>query len=500
MTKPESPILRSVALLTALGVSLFSAAVMAEHGGRDRTDRDVGSRSEARDVSDKRDRDHARVEEQKANRAENKSHEQLKSGDSSENNGTSGLSGSSGSNGKSGDSGSAGGSGSSNSGSSNSGSSNKSSSSSEREIETGKVAVAPNSRISTVIDSEGRQRRRGEVIMIGRAEALDAVRTAGYTVISAQQLGAFDETLARIRVSEGDSIERTLQALRVIAPNADIAPNHVFRPSQNPVRQENAEDFSRNSKTVANRSTLADIGVIDTGADSAWATLKSALVDAQGFAEGGYTTRLHGSIVAQIAAAEGAHLAVADVFGVDADNQLIASAEAIARAINWLLGNHVTLMNVSIEGPDNLVLAHVIRRALVQGAVIVAAAGNNGPASSPAYPAAYPGVIAVTAVDEEGRVYPRANRGDYIAFAARGVRVSVNNGNTAPLSVSGTSFAAPIVAAEIARRLTESHRSDVAPILASMQRDAVDLGSPGRDNVFGWGLVTSPRAVAAMAR
>ncbi len=236
---------------------------------------------------------------------------------------------------------------------------------------------------------------------------------------------------------------------------------------------------------------MPDIGIIDTGADTAWPALATAVIQRRCLAGGDYTSRAHGTAVAEIAAAQGARLAVADVFGVDENNKLIASADAIAAAIDWLLSQRVTLMNISIEGPDNVVLAHVVRSAVAQGAMIVAAAGNGGPAASPVYPAAYPHVIAVTAVDDEDHVYPRANRGDYVAFAARGVRVPVSYGPKGPSAVSGTSFAAPAVAAELAARLADAERADPEAVLAGLQRDAVDLGAPGRDPIFGWGRITS---------
>jgi minor extracellular protease Epr len=119
--------------------------------------------------------------------------------------------------------------------------------------------------------------------------------------------------------------------------------------------------------------------------------------------------------------------------------------------------------------------------------VLVAAAGNGGPAAAPAYPAAYPGVIAVTAVDEQGRVYRRANRGGYIAFAAGGVHVENRYSKASSATVSGTSFAAPRVAAEIASRLAAQPRPEVQQVLDRLHSEAVDLGEAGRDPVYGWG-------------
>src|SRR5262249_8817405 len=116
-------------------------------------------------------------------------------------------------------------------------------------------------------------------------------------------------------------------------------------------------------------------------------------------------------------------------------------------------------------------------------------------------PAAYPGVIAVTAVDEHGKVYRRANRGDYIAFAAPGVRVASEYESTASKTaktVSGTSFAAPAVAAMIALKL--GHSASLEDVMAELKGEARDLGAPGRDATYGWGALDLPGKLTASSR
>ncbi len=84
----------------------------------------------------------------------------------------------------------------------------------------------------------------------------------------------------------------------------------------------------------------------------------------------------------------------------------------------------VRVVNLNFSGPPNAVLKQAIDKALAEGMILVAAAGNNGAGGDPAYPAAYTNVIAVTAVDSETRIYSRATHsGDYVAFAAPGVRI-----------------------------------------------------------------------------
>src|SRR6185295_13205898 len=134
--------------------------------------------------------------------------------------------------------------------------------------------------------------------------------------------------------------------------------HHLFRPSGDEAVATTVES----APVPVAAANTGHVGVIDTGADVSWPALAHSIVRTEGFADGGYTSRAHGTLVSEIVARSGAHLTVADVFGVDADNRLIAPAAAIASAIDWLVENHLRVINISIEGPDNFVLAHVIKR------------------------------------------------------------------------------------------------------------------------------------------
>ena len=96
---------------------------------------------------------------------------------------------------------------------------------------------------------------------------------------------------------------------------------------------------------------------------------------------------------------------------------------AFAAALDWLSAERTPVVNLSLAGPDNMIVALAVQRAAAKGMVLVAAAGNDGPAASPAYPAAYPSVLAVAAVDAHRNPDPEGNRGDYIAFAAPGIQI-----------------------------------------------------------------------------
>ena len=91
--------------------------------------------------------------------------------------------------------------------------------------------------------------------------------------------------------------------------------------------------------------------------------------------------------------------------------------------------------------------------ARARGIILVAAAGNAGPNSPPLFPAADPNVIAVTATDEDDRIFRAANRGNHIAVAAPGVDLWLPTLDGDYRMTSGTSFAAAEVSGVIALML-----------------------------------------------
>ena len=88
----------------------------------------------------------------------------------------------------------------------------------------------------------------------------------------------------------------------------------------------------------------------------------------------------------------------------------------------------------------------------------VAAAGNNGPGAEPSYPAAYPGVIAVTAVDQNLNVYRRATQGAYVDLAAPGVNIWTASLKGSGALKTGTSDAVPFVSAATSLLLASNPR------------------------------------------
>ncbi len=176
-----------------------------------------------------------------------------------------------------------------------------------------------------------------------------------------------------------------------------------------------------------------------------------------------------------------------------------ASALAIAAALDWMVQNHVPVVNLSLSGEANDLMALAIGRAVRRGTVIVAAAGNGGPAAPPAFPGALPQVIAVTAVDQTGAVFAGANRGDYIAFAAPGVRIWAPGPDGAGHYQTGTSFAAPFAVGTVALELMRGAPADPQTLSRHLASHARALGPAGKNPIFGYGLIQATAACEGSA-
>jgi len=132
-----------------------------------------------------------------------------------------------------------------------------------------------------------------------------------------------------------------------------------------------------------------------------------------------------------------------------------------------------------------------------RGHVIVAAVGNDGPAAPPLYPAAYAGVIGVTAVDPRQRLLPEAGRGPQVDFAAPGMGLFAAAPRQRWQQVRGTSYAAPLVA-RLAAGLIDAPDAAAARAIPerlgalSAEPPAAQRGRYGR-GILGLGLpITEP--------
>ena len=239
------------------------------------------------------------------------------------------------------------------------------------------------------------------------------------------------------------------------------------------------------------------VGMIDSGVDLSHPALTRSRIEARSFASPGVASPdFHGTAIASMIVgnaddykglAPSAELYAASVFELDEERGEIASTVSLIRALDWLISSEVSVINVSLAGPPNRLLEKALQRAAAQNVIVMAAAGNGGPTARPMYPAAYDSVVAVTAVDSAQRVFRLANRGDYLAIAAPGVDLRHAQAGGGYVSSSGTSFAVPFAVTAAARLCRSSPGVAITELLLG---SATDLGPPGRDKIYGYGLLT----------
>ena len=334
---------------------------------------------------------------------------------------------------------------------------------------------------------------RGELLLVSASKATPGrLLQDGFRIIEIFPLPGLG--LQGYRVSYATALDRelALSRLRLVDPAGIASFNHIYTPARGgaTIAEPSALQPVRPRKTKGS----ARIGLVDAPVNAQHPMLSAVRVEARAFGLATPDIDGHGTAVASrlAEAAPGAHLYVASVFSKLQGGEEIASVDAIARALDWLASNRIAVINLSLAGPPNPILQAVTGRLVERGHTLVAAVGNEGPHGEAQFPAAYDGVVGVTAVDHRNEVYIYANRGDYVDFAARGVaaRVAGRDGNSE--TVSGTSYAAPVVAAELARRLTVPDRVLADRATSELAQAAQDLGVPGRDPVYGFGVIVPP--------
>lgn len=185
----------------------------------------------------------------------------------------------------------------------------------------------------------------------------------------------------------------------------------------------------------------------------------------------------------------GASLLAITVFAPNDRGQLRTRTEWLLAGLEQVANRRPVPLaaNLSLGGPESVLLTKAFAR-VARHTLLVGAAGNES-AAAPVFPARLPEVLAVTAVDPDGRLYDRANRGDGIALAAPGVDIYSIDAAGRPTYVTGTSFAAPWVVAALARAAAHVGGEDRDRWRQSLYAAALDLGAPGPDRLFGYGLV-----------
>ncbi|MGB7946628.1 MAG: S8 family serine peptidase, partial [Candidatus Binatia bacterium] len=351
----------------------------------------------------------------------------------------------------------------------------------------------------------------GEILVANPPPDFESIVVSqGYRVGDALQLRSLDLKILRLRTPSNVSVVNAVRRLRQQFPQATTDANTLYELSRG---EGFPESYARMligwPGVPKNCGAGVHLGMIDAGVQPDHPALTGTDIRYRSFHEPGRQPgpANHGTAVAAMLVGKpqagkgwggllpGARLSAANIFQFGANRKIAASARGLLEAIDWMVEQRVHVVNMSIAGSNNNVVRQVVKKAGEKGLVVVAAAGNWGTSVRPAYPAAYSDVIAVTAVDANRRIYEFANSGPYIDFAAPGVRVwtAIPGGGQYQ---SGTSFASPYVSVLTGLVVSRGHPRDPEAVRKTLRGRVVDLGTPGRDDIFGWGLVDmQPRCV-----
>ena len=335
---------------------------------------------------------------------------------------------------------------------------------------------------------------------------MNRIRQLGFTVSPIINMPALQLTVHVVAPSSQDmTAPEALERLKGQIPKSLFALNDKYWIAEEDPQIYKWETFAftvMEWKPSARCGERIKIGMVDTAVDTKLPALAGQRLTTKTIAKDGQSSSTqHGTAVAAIlvGSAQSEYpglMPQASLYAADAftnKDGLHTNALMLSQGLDWLLAQKVSVINASVAGPDNALLQTAVDRVVAQKVAVVAAAGNGGPKAPPAYPAAYEKCVSVTAIDHRLRPYSHANRGEYLTVAAPGVRIWTP-GWPGGKYRTGTSYAAPHVTAAVALIRRDAPNLGYKELHRQVQQHSYDLGAPGKDPVFGWGLLKAPMA------
>ncbi len=261
--------------------------------------------------------------------------------------------------------------------------------------------------------------------------------------------------------------------------------------------------------TITTGSPSLIVAILDTGVDAKHPDLIHRIVDGYDIVhqQAGIPEddQGHGTQMAGIIAGEGQN--GIGMSGVNFNGRVMpvkvldgngtGTAADIAEGLIYAADHGAHVINMSFGGSGySEMLNDAIQYAHQRNVVLVAGAGNDN-TDAPAYPAAYPNVLAVTATGPQDEKWPAANFGSHVALAAPGVGILTAAVNGGYLYGTGTSHAAAMVSGVAALLKAKDARYSNVQIEKLLQASADDLGVKGRDSTFGAGRANAYRALTS---
>jgi hypothetical protein len=344
---------------------------------------------------------------------------------------------------------------------------------------------------------------KGQWILL--ADDLNKARLIGQgaVIINESRYSGLGMTLLRFNVPQAIDSKKALINILSAKASLSLARNHIYQTQSQARKLTNKKVVGEKLKTKSpfNACQLkVKVGLVDSAIDTNHDAFKQASITAKSFLPAELAASVqHGTVIASLFVGKAEQLVPllpqgqiysAEVFYQQSDYVQGATLSAMIAGINWLIEQDVKVINMSLAGPDNKILQAVLTSAMAKGALIIAAAGNEGPAAPPMFPAAYKDVIAVSAIDQFQQPYRWSNRGDYVDYSALGVNVLTAQSGQRVGRESGTSIAAPYVTAALACLIAKIgvNRNQ---LLEKLNESTIDLGPRGKDPIYGVGAIVS---------
>jgi hypothetical protein len=348
---------------------------------------------------------------------------------------------------------------------------------------------------------------------LSEAQADEMARRHGLRRVQSQNFALIGSTIGLFRVTDRRSVDVVSREFATEASVRSVQPNFRYllqdqKPAAlgegDPLQYALAKMRLPEAHKLAHGSGVK-VAVIDAAIDVRHPELAGSIVDsfdALGSTEGPHVhgTGIAGAIVAHarlMGSAPAAGIMAIRAFGTAA-NGAQSNSYVILKALDYAAGHGAQVINMSFAGPKDALIERGVDAVAKKDIVMVAAAGNAGAKSPPLYPAANANVIAVSATDAQDHLFTASNRGGYVAIAAPGVDVFLPAPDGKYQMTSGTSFSAAYVSGLAALMLERNPALKADELRVLLMKTARDLGSPGRDDLFGAGEADAYAAIEAV--
>jgi hypothetical protein len=344
------------------------------------------------------------------------------------------------------------------------------------------------------------------------AQADELARRHGLERLQSQSFALIGSTIGLFRIVDRRAAETVSRELAADTNVRSVQPNfrYVLQDQKAASTEGDPGQYAVAELRLPEAHKLADganvtIAVIDSGIDARHPELAHSIADsfdALGSKEGPHVhgTGVAGAIVSHARLMGSAP--AARILAIRAFGKVSSGAEStsfvILKGLDYAAAHGAQIVNMSFAGPKDALIERGITALAAKGIVMVAAAGNAGAKSPPLYPAANANVIAISATDAHDKLFTASNRGGYIAVAAPGVDVFLPAPEEKYQITSGTSFSAAYVSGLAGLMLERNPALKPAELRAILMKTARDLGSPGRDDLFGAGEADAFAAVSAV--